>query len=194
MRIGIFGGAFNPIHNGHLALAKHYKDSLSLDRLIYIPTANPPHKPSGNLIDGEHRINMLKLCVGDDEVCDIEFRRDGKSYTYLTLQELRQVYPNDKLYLIIGADQFFYFENWYKYEEILSLATVVTAAREGNQYSQMLEFKAQHPSLKDVVVSEFEVIDVSSSQIRNAVSQGEDISQYVPKRVEEYIKEHRLYV
>lgn len=194
MRIGIFGGAFNPVHNGHLALAKHYKDSLSLDRLIYIPTANPPHKPSGDLIDGGHRINMLKLCVGDDEVCDIEFRRDGKSYTYLTLQELKRAYPNDKLYLIIGADQFFYFENWYKYEEILSLATVVTAAREDNQYSQMLEFKAQHPSLKDVVVSEFEVIDVSSSQIRNAVSQGEDISQYVPKRVEEYIKEHRLYV
>ncbi|MGN0516970.1 nicotinate (nicotinamide) nucleotide adenylyltransferase [Eubacterium sp.] len=194
MNIGIFGGAFNPVHNGHLALAGHYRESLSLDRLIYIPTANPPHKPSDNLIDGEHRINMLKLCVGNDKVCDIEFRHDGKSYTYLTLQELRQAYPDDKLYLIIGADQFFYFENWYKYDEILSLATVVTAAREHNQYSQMLEFKAKHPSLKDVVVSEFEVIDVSSSQIRDAVKNGEDISQYVPKRVEEYIKEHRLYV
>ena len=80
MKTGIFGGAFNPVHNGHLALAEQYKKALSLDRIIFIPTANPPHKSSDELIDGKHRINMLELCVGENElVSDIEFMRDGKS-------------------------------------------------------------------------------------------------------------------
>lgn len=195
MKTGIFGGAFNPVHNGHLALAEQYKKALSLDRIIFIPTANPPHKSSDELIDGKHRINMLGLCVGENElVSDIEFMRDGKSYTYLTIRELKEKYRDDEFFLIVGADQFFYFEKWYKFEEILSACTVVTAAREKNQYDEMLEFKAEHPKLKDVVVSEFDVIDISSSQIRNMIKNGEDVSYYIPESVNKYIKEHRLYV
>lgn len=195
MKTGIFGGAFNPVHNGHLALAEQYKKALSLDRIIFIPTANPPHKSSDELIDGKHRINMLELCVGENElVSDIEFMRDGKSYTYLTICELKEKYPDDEIFLIVGADQFFYFEKWYKFEEILSACTVVTAAREKNQYDEMLEFKAEHPKLKDVVVSEFDVIDLSSSQIRDMIKNGEDVSYYIPESVNKYIKEHRLYV
>lgn len=195
MKTGIFGGAFNPVHNGHLALAEQYKKALSLDRIIFIPTANPPHKSSDGLIDGKHRINMLELCVGENElVSDIEFMRDGKSYTYLTICELKEKYPDDKFYLIVGADQFFYFEKWYKFEEILSACTVVTAAREKNQYVEMLDFKNEHPKLKDVVVSEFDVIDISSSQIRDMIKNGEDVSYYIPESVNRYIKEHRLYV
>lgn len=195
MKTGIFGGAFNPVHNGHLALAEQYKKALSLDRIIFIPTANPPHKSSDELIDGKHRINMLGLCVGENElVSDIEFMRDGKSYTYLTIRELKEKYPDDEFFLIVGADQFFYFEKWYKFEEILSACTVVTAAREKNQYDEMLEFKAEHPKLKDVVVSEFDVIDISSSQIRDMIKNGEDVSYYIPESVNRYIKEHRLYV
>lgn len=195
MKTGIFGGAFNPVHNGHLALAEHYKKFLSLDRIIFIPTADPPHKSSDGLIDGADRINMLNLCVGENElVSDLEFRRDGKSYTYLTLCELRELYPDDEFYLIVGADQFFYFEKWYKFEEIMSLATVVTAAREKNQYDEMLGFKAEHPKLADVIVSEFDVIDISSSQIRDMIKNGEDVSKFIPKKVNEYIKEHGLYV
>ena len=195
MKTGIFGGAFNPVHNGHLALAEQYKKALSLDRIIFIPTANPPHKSSDELIDGKHRINMLGLCVGENElVSDIEFMRDGKSYTHLTICELKEKYPDDEFFLIVGADQFFYFEKWYKFEEILSACTVVTAAREKNQYDEMLEFKAEHPKLKDVVVSEFDVIDISSSQIRDMIKNGEDVSYYIPESVNRYIKEHRLYV
>lgn len=195
MKTGIFGGAFNPVHNGHLALAEQYKKALSLDRIIFIPTANPPHKSSDELIDGKHRINMLGLCVGENElVSDIEFMRDGKSYTYLTIRELKEKYPDDEFFLIVGADQFFYFEKWYKFEEILSACTVVTAAREKNQYDEMLDFKAEHPKLKDVVVSEFDVIDISSSQIRDMIKNGEDVSYYIPESVNRYIKEHRLYV
>lgn len=195
MKTGIFGGAFNPVHNGHLALAEQYKKALSLDRIIFIPTANPPHKSSDGLIDGKHRINMLELCVGENElVSDIEFMRDGKSYTYLTICELKEKNPDDEFYLIVGADQFFYFEKWYKFEEILSACTVVTAAREKNQYDEMLNFKVEHPKLKDVIVSEFDVIDISSSQIRDMIKNGDDVSYYIPESVNRYIKEHRLYV
>ncbi len=194
MKTGVFGGAFNPVHNGHLALAEHYKKSLSLDRIIFIPTADPPHKSSDGLIDGRDRINMLNLCVGNEVVSDMEFKHDGKSYTYLTLCELKEEYPNDEFYLIIGADQFFYFEKWYRFEDIMSLSTVVTAAREKNQYEKMLKFKAEHPKLVDVIVSEFDVVDVSSSQIREMIKNGLDVSNLIPEKVNEYIKEHRLYV
>lgn len=195
MKTGVFGGAFNPVHNGHLALAEHYKKSLSLDRIIFIPTADPPHKSSDGLIDGRDRINMLNLCIGENElVSDMEFRRDGKSYTYLTLCELKELYPDDEFYLIVGADQFFCFEKWYRFEDIMSLSTVVTAAREKNQYEKMLKFKAEHPKLADVIVSEFDVVDVSSSQIREMIKNGLDVSNLIPEKVNEYIKEHRLYV
>lgn len=195
MKTGVFGGAFNPVHNGHLALAEHYKKSLSLDRIIFIPTADPPHKSSDGLIDGRDRINMLNLCIGENElVSDMEFRRDGKSYTYLTLCELKELYPDDEFYLIVGADQFFCFEKWYRFEDIMSLSTVVTAAREKNQYEKMLKFKAEHPKLADVIVSEFDVVDVSSSQIREMIKNGSDVSNLIPEKVNEYIKEHRLYV
>ncbi len=194
MKTGVFGGAFNPVHNGHLALAEHYKKSLSLDRIMFIPTADPPHKSSDGLIDGRDRINMLNLCVGNEVVSDMEFKHDGKSYTYLTLCELKEAYPDDEFYLIIGADQFFCFEKWYRFEDIMSLSTVVTAAREKNQYDEMLGFKAEHPKLADIIVSEFDVVDVSSSQIRDMIKNRSDVSNLIPEKVNEYIKEHRLYV
>lgn len=194
MKIGIFGGAFNPVHNGHLALAQQYKKELNLDKIIYIPTANPPHKTSSGLIAGEDRIAMLKLVVGNDEISDIEFNRQGKSYTYLTLQELKEVYPNDELFLIIGSDQFYYFENWYEFEGIMELATVVTGAREENEYQNMLEYKKEHKSLEKVIISSFDVVEISSSKIRDMIKNGEDISSVVPTAVTEYIKEHKLYV
>ncbi len=194
MKTGVFGGAFNPVHNGHLALAEHYKISLSLDRIVFIPTADPPHKSSDGLIDGRDRINMLNLCVGNEIVSNMEFKHSGKSYTYLTLCELKEMYPDDDFYLIIGADQFFYFEKWYRFEDIMSLSTVVTAAREKHQYEKMLKFKEKHPKLGDVIVSEFDVVDVSSSQIRDMIKKGMDVSNLIPEKVNEYIKEHGLYV
>lgn len=197
MKIGVFGGAFNPVHNGHVALAKHYVDYLSLDKLIIIPTAAPPHKTADGLISGEDRINMLALAFdtfSNVEISDVEFHREGKSYTYDTLVELKNSYTSDDLYLIIGADQYFYFEKWYRVDDILDLATVVTAAREDNQYRDMLKFKNSNRNLSDTIVANFSVVDISSSEIREWVKKGDDISQYVPAPVDRYIKEHKLYV
>jgi nicotinate-nucleotide adenylyltransferase len=197
MKIGIFGGAFNPVHNGHLALAENYLNSLSLDKILFVPTSVPPHKTSEYLVSGRDRINMLRLAISDNnmlDMTDIEFKRDGKSYTYDTINELRKIYPNDELFLIVGSDQFFYFQNWYRADDILDSITVVTAARETNEYNALLDFKAQNDNMKNTIVSNFDVIEVSSSEIREKVKNGEDITYLVPKVVADYIKENNLYV
>lgn len=197
MRIGLFGGAFNPVHNGHLALAHNYLDSLELDRILFIPTSIPPHKTADNLASMQDRLNMLSLAFDDEprfDYTDIEFHRQGKSYTYDTILELKRIYPDDDMFLIVGSDQFFYFQNWYRADDILSMVTVVTAARENEEYGRLLDFKSQYPNMASTIVSNFSVVEVSSSEIRDGIKAGESISHLVPPAVNEYIKEHSLYV
>lgn len=197
MKIGLYGGAFNPVHNGHLALADHFKNALELERLIFIPTHVPPHKSGDGLVSGEHRINMLSLALSGLEYCsvsDIEFRREGKSYTYDTVCELKKIYPDDEFFLIVGADQYFDFQKWYRADDILRQVTVCSAARENNQYRQMLEYKSKHDNMQNTVVCNFDVTEISSSKIRNMISTGQSVSKFVPDSVLRYIKENNLYV
>lgn len=197
MKIGLYGGAFNPVHNGHLALAEHFKNALELERLIFIPTHVPPHKSGDGLVSGEHRINMLSLALSGLEYCsvsDIEFRREGKSYTYDTVCELKKIYPDDEFFLIVGADQYFDFQKWYRADDILRQVTVCSAARENNQYRQMLEYKSKHDNMQNTVVCNFDVTEISSSKIRNMISTGQSVSEFVPDYVLRYIKENNLYV
>ncbi len=197
MKIGIFGGAFNPVHNGHIQLMSSYLDALCLDRIIIIPTAAPPHKSGEGLACEEDRLNMLRLVIGNSkryEISDLEFRREGKSYTYLTLCEMRQLYPLDEFYLIIGSDQYLSFHDWYRAEDILNMVTVCTMARNNADYEKLLKYKAEREIMRDTIISDFAVVEVSSSDIREKVKRGEDISGLVPKAVESYIKENALYV
>lgn len=197
MKIGLYGGAFNPVHNGHLALAEHFKNALELERLIFIPTHVPPHKSGDWLVSGEHRINMLSLALSGLEYCsvsDIEFRREGKSYTYDTVCELKKIYPDDEFFLIVGADQYFDFQKWYRADDILRQVTVCSAARENNQYRQMLEYKSKHDNMQNTVVCNFDVTEISSSKIRNMIITGQSVSEFVPDSVLRYIKENNLYV
>ena len=196
MKIGIFGGAFNPVHNGHLHLAAQYLQSLSLDKILFVPTAVPPHKTAAHLASPEDRMAMLSLAIGDNAaytLCDLEFRREGKSYTYDTVCALKAQYPQDEFYLIIGSDQYFYFPNWYRYEALLSLVTVCTAAREQAEYERLLAFQKAHKEMAGTVVQNLDVVAVSSSQIRERVQQGKAIDDFVPPRVAEYIKAKGLY-
>lgn len=197
MKIGLYGGAFNPVHNGHLALAEHFKNALELERLIFIPTHVPPHKSGDGLVSGEHRINMLSLALSGLDYCsvsDIEFRREGKSYTYDTVCELKKIYPDDEFFLIVGADQYFDFQKWYRADDLLRQVTVCSAARENNQYRQMLEYKSKHYNMQNTVVCNFDVTEISSSKIRNMISTGQSVTEFVPDSVLRYIKENNLYV
>lgn len=200
MKIGIFGGAFNPVHSGHMKLACEFADKLILDKLLFIPTANPPHRSGKDLINGQERIKMLELAIGDNalfEVSDIEFRLKDKSYTYNTLIELQKLYSGARFYLIVGADQFFNFDKWYRYKDILSLADICTIARENDGERQMLLDRSK--ALEGLDMSRFHLSDanaykVSSSQIRQMIKNGEDCSAYLPEPVYDYIKEKEFYI
>ncbi len=200
LKIGIYGGAFNPVHNGHLELAGYYYDVLGLDKLIFIPTADPPHKSSENFARAEDRLNMLLLAVKDKEgfeVSDIEYRREGKSYTYLTLCELKELYPDSEFYLIIGADQLFIFDSWYRYRDILDTVTLCTAARDNEaEREKMLSYAKSLDGLdmQRFFLSDKKVYRISSSEIREIIKAGGDASAHLPSAVYEYIKEKGLYI
>lgn len=197
MNIGIFGGAFNPVHNGHLYLIKSMLESGIVDRIILIPTANPPHKESTEFADVKHRFNMLTLATEPFkdklEISDIEFKLMGKSYTYNTLNELKKIYKNDDFYLFMGSDQLLYFEKWYRFEDILSLASIVAMSRDKNDdIVGFLQEKSKVFGTR-VKILDLEPIKVSSSQIRQAVRESQDISSLVPPSVAQYIKDNNLY-
>lgn len=203
MNIAIFGGAFNPVHNGHIHLIRELSRINNtidpFDKIILIPTANPPHKSSDGLISGEHRINMLNLAFADFdnvEISTIEFESKEKSYTYHTLKKLKKQYPNDDLTLLIGTDQLFNFNKWYKYDKIMKLANVQAITREESQRQAVADFKEQNKDndLSKISVLVAKPVVVSSTEIREKVKAGESIGDLVPPQVEEYIKEHQLYV
>ncbi len=198
MKIGILGGAFNPVHNGHINLADNYFSDLHLDKIIFIPTSVPPHKTSQNLASAQDRINMLKLALCDRknyEVSTIEFERAGKSYTYDTLQELKLIYPDGEFFLILGADQFMTFHYWYKFKEILATVTICTSARENEQEKKkMLDYAKTLDELDGrYYISDKPVLNLSSSDVRQMIKDGLDISSLVPAKVCDYISEKRLY-
>lgn len=196
MRIGIFGGAFNPVHNGHLNLAETFFEDLRLDKLLLIPTAKPPHKSDEGLLSGQDRVNMLRLAVENKpyEISTIEFERNDKSYTYDTLIELKRLYPDSEFFLIIGADQFIHFDKWYRYADILGMVTLCTSARENEEEKQLIIKSAQRLGIKDsFYMSSRAVIRVSSSEIREKIKNGSDVSSLLPKKVFDYISEKGLY-
>ncbi len=204
MKIGIFGGAFNPIHNGHLHLLDElYRAELpfgQFDKLLIIPTANPPHKSSDGLISAEHRIAMIELAIKEFEYADnieistIELESKEKNYTYTTLIKLNKIYPNAEFVLFIGSDQLFYFPKWYRYNDILKLAEVRAITRQESEHQAVADFLAKNKELTGINVLAVKPVVVSSTQIRQMVASGESIADLVPLSVNEYIKEHRLYV
>ena len=196
MKIGIFGGAFNPVHNGHLNIADAFYEDLKLDKILLIPTANPPHKSGAGLLSGDDRINMLRLAIENKpyEISTIEFERNDKSYTYNTLLELKRLYPEADLFLIIGADQIINFEKWYRYSDILDMVTLCASARESEEEKQIIIKSAQRLGIQDrFYMSGRAVLRVSSSEIRDKIKNGSDVSKLLPKKVFDYISEKGLY-
>ena len=185
MKIGIFGGAFNPVHNGHLNIADAFYEDLKLDKMLLIPTANPPHKSGAGLLSGDDRINMLRLAIENKpyEISTIEFERNDKSYTYNTLLELKRLYPEADLFLIIGADQIINFEKWYRYSDILDMVTLCASARESEEEKQIIIKSAQRLGIQDrFYMSGRAVLRVSSSEIRDKIKNGSDVSKLLPKK------------
>lgn len=197
-RIGIIGGTFNPIHNGHILLALYCKEKLKLDRVVFIPTYTPPHKSDKDLVSEFHRVNMCNIAVQkykDFYVSDIEIKRKGKSYTYETLTSLKEMYPDDILYFIMGADMFLTLDTWKKPEIIFQKAVMTAIPRNSADYEELNNYYEN--VLKnmgaEVFILDEPVLNVSSTFIRNNIANYKIIENLIDKDVYEYIKLNNLY-
>ena len=195
MRIGIYGGAFNPVHKGHIKLAEEVKTKANLDKIIIMPSGQSPHKSSKSLVDSIHRLEMCRLAFeGEDYiVSDLEIKREGKSYTVETVTELKEIYPDDELYLIMGSDMLLCFDRWYRYEDILSMATICATTREGDISLDELKAYSRDVLKKDTLIIDFEPFECSSTKVRDALISGGDASELVPEKVLSYIADKGLY-
>ena len=189
MKTGIYGGTFNPIHNGHLHIVEEFRRGLGLDRVLLIPTRVPPHKAAPDLASAGERFAMCRLAAQGKpwlELSDIEMRREGKSYTAETLEELSA---------LMGEDMFLTLGRWYRPETIFSLASVCTTPRSPDGLDALrqkaLEYTGQFQAR--CFLEHIPYLPISSTQVRQAVARGEDISGLVPQAVAAYMKERGLY-
>ncbi len=197
-RIGIFGGTFNPVHIGHIQAAKQARTALHLDRVLLIPDHIAPHKelPAGSPTP-QQRLDMLRIAVQDYpglEISDIELRREGVSYTYLTIQELKQLYPNDQLVLLMGTDMFTSFDSWRNPEEILKNASLGVFCRGDKKEKQAIAAQTERMEAMgaQVELAHNDVIAISSTQMRRLLA-FRCAGSFLPEGVLEYIREYRLY-
>lgn len=196
-KLAIFGGTFNPIHNGHLRLLRNISEQVSLDEIILMPTHIPPHKRSEDLASDEQRLEMCRRAVENTNisVSDYEINRGGISYTVETLRHFHELYPDDRLYFIMGSDMFLSLHTWYCFEEILSLAGIITACREENELHKLKQYeKTLEKFSAEVIIVPAEAYVISSSVIRNLVKTGKDFTCYLPETIVQYINEKKLYL
>ena len=195
-KIAVYGGTFNPIHNGHLHLARHFDERIGFDRVIFIPTNVPPHKAAKNLASAKDRLAMCRLAaqtVGY-EVSDLEIKRGGPSYTADTLRDLHQQFPNAELYLLMGEDMFITLSAWKFPERILKLSIICAAPRSEDG---LIKMKNAAESLRHmggiVLLENIEYLPVSSTMVREAVQTGQSCRNLVPPVVADYIRINHLY-
>lgn len=197
-KIGIIGGTFDPIHYGHLIAAEWAKDELNLDKIIFIPAANPPHKELQEILDEKYRYLMVSLAIKDNKnftISDHEIQRGGKSYTIDTLKHFKKVYPNSELFFIMGFDSLLSLPTWKDVEGLVELCTFIVATRPGYTLDQNDNIYDKLPSgIGDkVVFLEIPEIEISSSLIRERVRKGKSIKYLVPEAIEKYIYDNNIY-
>lgn len=196
MKIGLYGGTFSPPHNGHVRFAKLFMERAALDKLYIMPAGIPPHKEADSWGTPQARLEMSRLAFGSfSVVSDYEICQPGKSYTYKTLMHLRQIYPQDTLYLLVGEDMFLSLDTWKCPEILFSAATIVCMHR-GTDMRERVEaagaaYKRRYGG--NIIYLEEAPLAVSSTQIRQMCAAGQDISALVPAPVAAYIKQNGLY-
>ncbi len=205
-RVGILGGTFDPIHLGHLEAASAARSALSLDRVLLLPSRTPPHRSMEPRASVYHRFAMTAIAANGREgmlASDLELRRDGPSYTALTLEALQhEGLAPSQLVFIIGADAFAEIGTWYDYPRLLTLANFVVVSRPGAPFSRAELIPSPQSPIPGIPGSAATSIlhvdantpDVSSTDIRRRVASGESIEGVVPPGVAEHIRRHRLYV
>ena len=199
MRIGVFGGSFDPVHLGHLILAENCRQQANLDQVLFIPCAMSPHKRDGAHGTDRQRLEMLDLAIGghrDFVRSDMEIKRGGVSYTIDTLRELEESQPDNEWFFLMGADSLESFSSWKEPDEILKLAKPIVVGRPGSEIDLgSLEKNSSADyvkSLRDLSV-ESPLIEISSSNIRQRVAESKSIRFLVPRSIEQYIVTQKMY-
>lgn len=192
----LFGGTFNPVHNGHLHLLDALRRAVEPDAVLIMPTYLPVHKQVGeDFLEPAHRLAMCRLAFAsaDTEISDWETRQGKACYTVDTLAHLQQQYPGDVWYLACGSDMFLSFDAWKQYRDIYKMAVICAVSR-GDQLAQMRSFAAEQAKLgMRCVLSEAPPYPVSSTEIRARIRRGESVANDLPPSVAAYIQEHQVY-
>jgi nicotinate-nucleotide adenylyltransferase len=208
MRFGIFGGTFNPIHYGHLRAAEEVRYKAGLDKVIFIPSGNPPLKTE-EIIEASHRYGMVRIATASNPhfvVSDIEINEKEKSYTVNTVKKLKEIYPDDELFFILGTDAFLDIPNWWQPYELINMIDFILITRPGFGSSENIlkspfiktnSFNT-HESLsliseRKVFLVKVTAIDISSTEIRRLLKENKSIKYLLPESIEEYIYKHNLY-
>lgn len=197
-KIGILGGSFDPIHNGHLAIAQSAYQDFQLDEVWLIPAGHSPNKEASKMTPAEIRFQMTELAVLPYEnlkASDIELTLEETSYTYRTLELLKANNPDYEFFFIMGADSLDYFEKWYHPERICQCAVILVAVRDEFSQKQVSEKIKQITSLfpADIRILSVARVDISSSEIRKQIAAHEDVSDKLPNAVRKFIEEQKLY-
>lgn len=197
--IGIMGGTFNPIHNGHILMAKNAFDQYeNIEKIVFMPNAMPKYKDSDHIVSSNHRLTMTYKAIESYDwatLSDMEIKRGGATYTYDTLTEIRNINPELIVYFIIGADSLANIEKWYRYEDVLAMCTLLVAKREGESedifsMGEKLRKKYDFCCIKYIDMEEY---DASSSFIRESIKDGNMPYDLLPIEVAKYILNNNLY-
>ncbi len=193
MKIGIFGGSFNPPHKGHLYIAEKCASLLGLDKTLIIPSNIAPHKSSAEYAGAEDRFNMCSLAFRSPsfEISKIEIERGSTSYSVDTLRELKKIYPDDEMYFIVGSDMLASFTKWYMWEKILEMCTLCACSRKKGFTPDLSVFTPEQR--EKIIFLDFEPLEISSTQLRMRLKGNCDCKEYMDEKVTQYIRDHNLY-
>ena len=197
-RYGMMGGTFNPIHLAHLYIAYEAKETLNLDKVIFMVAGNPPHKKESSVIDSNYRYDMVKIAIkdySDFEISDYEIQKQGYSYTYETLKYLKGDEGDVEVFFIAGADSLMDIEKWKNPELVLSNCTFVAFNR-GEYNKETLEEqkkKLQDKYNSNIILLDISNLDISSSMIRERIIKGKRVDFFMPQKVMKYIEQNKLY-
>lgn len=200
MRVGIYGGTFDPVHFGHLTLAETAREFLALDRVIFVPAGIPPHKRNRRIAAGAERFEMLRLATADNpafEVSRFEIDSDGVSYTVDTLEHFHARFPGDALFLLVGSETLADIPNWFAPRQVCRLASVAAAVRADGPAIDFTPFESLVPPER---LAEFRervipmpLMDIASTDLRRLAAAGRSVRYLTPDAVAAYIVERRLY-